>query len=261
MAKCIWHVRNCSLFEKLSNEQLASLEGGARTKSFAKGTTIYFPQDEADAVFLLVSGRVRLGSATPDGKLAILGFIEAGELFGELSLVDVSQREERSEAVRNSVVVVLPTKILCEIMDESPSLAIGVTKLIGFRRKRVERRLKSLLFRSNRERLIALLLDLSEQYGKTIPGPVTKGAVHLDIKLSHQDLANIIGATREAVTITLGEMQQQGLLTIQRQSIILKDITLLAAEANAIAHSALRSPSNKSKRETSTGLLFVNGGS
>ena len=261
MAKCIWHVRNCSLFEKLSNAQLASLEDGARTKSFAKGTTIYFPQDAANAVFLLVSGRVRLGATTPDGKLAILGFIEAGELFGELSLIDVSQREERSEAVRSSVVVVLPTNILCEIMDESPSLAIGVTKLIGFRRKRVERRLKSLLFRSNRERLIALLLDLSDQYGKPISESSAKGTVYLDIKLTHQDLANIIGATRETVTITLGEMQQQGLLTIQRQRIILKDIPILAAEADAITPSAPRSPSSKTKREKSTGLLVVNGGS
>ena len=259
MAKCIWHVRNCSLFERLSDEQLVSLESHARTKSFAKGTTIYLPQDEADAVFLLVSGRVRLGALTPDGKLAILGFIEAGELFGELSLIDVSQREERSEAVRNSVVVMLPKNIICEIMDDSASLAIGVTKLIGFRRQRVERRLKSLLFRSNRDRLISLLLDLSEQYGQIMPGLVTKSAVHLDIKLSHQDLANIIGATRETVTITLGEMQQQGLLTIQRQRIILKDISILAAQVNSIAPIALRSPTNKSSGETSN-LLVVNSG-
>jgi len=102
---------------------------------------------------------------------------------------------------------------------------------------------------------------LSEQYGKAMPGPVTKGAVYLDIRLSHQHLANIIGATRETVTITLGEMQQQGLLTIQRQRIILKDISLLAAEADAIAPIALRSPSNKSKRESSTGLLVANSSS
>ena len=111
-------------------------------------------------------------------------------------------------------------------MEESPGLALGVTKLIGLRRKRVERRLRSLLFRSNRERLTQLLLDLTDQYGNA-----TTEGVEMGIKLSHQDLASIIGATRETVTTVLGEMQSEGLLRIERQKLIVLDLPRLAADA------------------------------
>jgi CRP/FNR family transcriptional regulator, cyclic AMP receptor protein len=230
VAQNFWHVRNCSLFERLNTDQLALLESQSRTRQFLKGSTVYLPHDSADAVFLLVVGRIRLGTATPDGKYAALGYIEPGELFGELSLLDATQREERAEAISDSTVVMLPSATISRLMDESAALAISVTKLIGFRRKRVERRLKSLLFRSNRHRLVYLLMDLSEQYGRS-----DGLRVHLDIKLSHQDLANLIGATRETVTVTLGELQQQRLLTLQRQKIILLDLPRLAQELNNIA--------------------------
>jgi CRP-like cAMP-binding protein len=94
---------------------------------------------------------------------------------------------------------------------------------MGLRRQRVERRLKSLLFRSNRERLIYLLLELAEKYGRTNPDGLLIG-----IKLSHQELANMIGSTRETVTVLLGELQSEGLLAIQRRQVILRNPTRLA---------------------------------
>ena len=100
--------------------------------------------------------------------------------------------------------------------------------MIGLRRKRVERRLKSLLFRSSRDRLIHLLLEISQQYGY----PTSEGVV-LGIRLSHQDLASIIGATRETVTTLLGEMQQEGLLLIKRQKLVLLDLPRLTGGGSA----------------------------
>ena len=91
----------------------------------------------------------------------------------------------------------------------------------------MERRLKSLLFRSNRDRLVHLLLELAEKYGR----PTVEGVV-LGIKLSHQDLASIIGSTRETVTVLLGELQQEGQLRIERRRIILTQFERLAAGFN-----------------------------
>ena len=99
-----------------------------------------------------------------------------------------------------------------------------MTKLIGLRRKKIERRLRNLLFRSNRDRLGHLLLELTEQYGK----PVVDGVL-LDIKLSHQELASIIGVTRETVTTLLGEMQLEGLLKISRQKVVIRNLQRLSA--------------------------------
>lgn len=224
MTQMLWHVRNCSLFQRLTEAQLGTLEQRSRIRKFPKGSTIYLPTDLSDSAFLLAEGRVRMCSTTPEGKQSILAFVEPGELFGELAIVDTSEREERAEAVQNSTVVLLPGDHLRQLMEDAPGLAMGVTKLIGLRRKRVERRLRSLLFRSNRERLSQLLVDLAEQYGNA-----TTDGIELAIKLSHQDLASIIGATRETVTTVLGELQSEGLVRIQRQKLTLLDLRRLVA--------------------------------
>ncbi len=224
MAEQIWYIKNCQLFERLAAEQLARLEKRARVRRFARGGTVYLPSDCGDAVFLLAEGRVKLSSLTPDGKQAILAFIEPGEIFGELSLLAQAEREEHAEAMVASTVVLLPVDAFTELMNESPQLALGITKLVGLRRQRIERRLKSLLFRSNRDRLVQLLLDLAGQYGKS-----TDDGIHLGIPLSHQDLASVIGATRETVTNLLGELQLERLIKIARQRILVRDMTRLAA--------------------------------
>lgn len=108
-------------------------------------------------------------------------------------------------------------------MEEHAGVALGVTRLMGLRRRRIERRLKSLLFRSNRERLVHLLMELAEKYGQRSADGVTLG-----IKLSHQELASIIGSTRETVTVVLGELQNEGSLIIKRRQIILRDMDGMA---------------------------------
>lgn len=228
MAQELWYVRNCSLFQRMSDDQLAHLERFARIRSFPRNSTVYLPSDLSDGAFLLADGRVRICSITPDGKQAILSFVDPGELFGELALIQRGEREERAGAAVDSVVVLLPGDELRRIMETSADLSLQVTKLIGLRRKRIERRLRSLLFRSNRDRLSHVLLELTEQYGRVIDDGIL-----LDIKLSHQEMSSIIGVTRETVTTLLGEMQDQGLLTVSRQRIVIRDLKRLAASLDA----------------------------
>lgn len=224
MSQQLWYVRDCSLFGRLSDDQLSRLERRARMREFPRNSVIYLPSDESDGAFLLGRGRVRICSNTAEGKQSILAFIDPGELFGELSLVQGGEREERAEAAVDSTVIFLPGDELRQMMEESAALSLGVTKLIGLRRKRVERRLRNLLFRSNRDRIGHLLLELTEQYGKAVDE-----GVHLNIRLSHQELASIIGVTRETVTTLLGEMQLEGLLKVSRQKIVIRNLRRLAA--------------------------------
>lgn len=228
MPQSVWYVRDCSLFQRLSADQLSRLERVARVREFPRNSTIFLPSDVADGVFLLGQGRVRICSNTADGKQAILAFIDPGEVFGELSLIQGGEREERAEAAIDSTVILLPGDELRQMLEESAPLAFGVTKLIGLRRKRIERRLRNLLFRSNRDRLGHLLLELTEQYGKAIDD-----GVQLDIKLSHQELASLIGVTRETVTTLLGEMQLEGLLLISRQKVVIRNLRRLSASLDA----------------------------
>jgi CRP-like cAMP-binding protein len=228
MAEKLWFIKNCDLFELLTAEQLARLEPRCRLRVYPKGSLIYLPTDPANGVLLLAEGRVKLCGYTADGKQSILAFIEPGELFGELALLETDAvREEHAEAVAASSVVLIPAAEVQRLMAESSQLALGVTKLIGLRRRRIERRLRYLLFRSSRDRLVNLLIELAERYGRR-----TADGLLLSVKLSHQDLACIIGSTRETVTVLLGELQLAGFIRVRRQQITIRDLPGLTLSAD-----------------------------
>lgn len=218
-----WYLKNCDLFERLTGGQAARLESRSRSRKFERNSLIYLPADESRSVLLLATGRVKLYHLTSEGKQALLAIIDPGEVFGELAIFDSGQREEFAETMESSTVILIPRDEIQRLMEEHPDVSLGVTKLMGFRRRRVERRLKSLLFRSNRDRLIYLLLELAEKYGRR-----TAEGVLIDIKLSHQELASIIGSTRETVTVVLGELKNEGNLAIKRRTIILTQLNRLA---------------------------------
>jgi len=227
MSEKLWYLKNCPLFDRLSADELRQIERVSRARTFPRKTPVYLPADESDNVFLLASGRIKLCHLTPEGKQSILAFIDPGELFGELAMIDDGDREEYAEAIENSTVVMIPRETVTQMMERHADLTLGVTKMIGLRRRRIERRLKNLLFLSNRERLIHLLLELAEQYGEE-----TSQGVRLGIKLSHQDLANVIGSTRETVTVVLGELQLEGLVKVGRRKIELVKPESLAASVH-----------------------------
>ncbi|HRX78985.1 MAG TPA: Crp/Fnr family transcriptional regulator [Pirellulaceae bacterium] len=233
MSEKLWYLKNCHLFEQLADGDLRDIEARSKARTFARGTPIYLPLDDTNAVFLLASGRVKICHLTPDGKQSILAFIEPGELFGELAMLETGGvRNEYAESVEKSTIVLIPGEIMQKTMESNAGLTLGVTKMIGMRRRRIEQRLKNLLFLSNRERLTHLLLELAEQYGVR-----ESAGLRLRIQLSHQDLANVIGSTRETVTVVLGEMQQEGLLSIGRRRIVILDLGRLAGSVQRSAPS------------------------
>jgi CRP-like cAMP-binding protein len=158
-----------------------------------------------------------------DGRQSILCFVNPGEVFGELALFGARNEDEYAETTEISLIVIIPASIMHQLLSASPELSLRISRLVGLRRRRIERRLKNLLFQSNRERLIRLLLELADDYGRRVPSD----QVELAIRLSHQDLASIIGSTRESVTLLLGDLQQEGLVQLQRRRITIRSLPSL----------------------------------
>lgn len=238
MADKTWFLKRCDLFTSLTEHDLIELEACSRVQKYSRGTPVYLPADASHAMMLLISGRVKICSVSPDGKQGILTLIDPGQAFGELALLDSSSRGEYAEATEESVIAVIPAVEMRRLLARYPHLAVGMTKLMGVRRRRTERRLKYLLFHSNRQRLVNLLIELAEDYGKE-----TEEGIELAVKLSHQDLASMIGSTRETVTVTLGELQREGVLIIRRRKIVLTGLSHLQASIeNASPQQSLSTP-------------------
>ena len=184
MDEKFWYLKNCDLFERLSRDEVKGLEARSQSRKYPRSSLIYLPADASDSVFLLATGRVKIYHLTAEGKQGVLAIIDPGELFGELAVFAAQSREEYAETMESSVIVRIPREEVARLIEKHPNVSFEITKLMGLRRQRSDRRLKSLLFRSNRDRLICLLLELVEKYGRATPQ-----GVRLDIKLSHQDLA------------------------------------------------------------------------
>ncbi len=223
MNERIWFLKNCDLLQKMSREELDSLERHCQRRRFEAGCPIYLPSENADSIYLVASGVVKICHLTADGKISTLAYVKAGEVFGELALFDTDQRGEYVESVEACILIRIPKQRIQELMNRDLDVALAVTKLVGLRRQRIERRLTNLLFTSNQHRLNHLLLDLAEQFGVAI-----EGGIRLGLKLSHQEIANLIGTTRETVTILMGKLKSDGLISGQRQTVILSDVSRLA---------------------------------
>jgi CRP-like cAMP-binding protein len=229
MHETIWYLKRCDLFERLTPSECQRLERAATARSFQRRETVYFLGEAGSSVLLLAEGRVKIKSLLPDGKEMIFAFIEEGEVFGELALLDAEPRQEYAEAIEPSRVIALPRDEVLWLMSQRPDVALSVTKLLGLRRRRIENRLRNVLFRPVRERVAALLLELLETYGQG-PG----GRREIGLRLSHQDLANLIGATRETVTNELGRLQAERLIEVKRRRIAILDRRRLAEQAGEV---------------------------
>src|SRR5262245_4980668 len=99
MTETIWFLKRCQLFEQLAPDECRRLESRARARAFPRRSMIYFPDEPGETVLLLTSGRVKIMALTPTGRETILAFIEPGEVFGELAVLDAGPRNEHAEAV------------------------------------------------------------------------------------------------------------------------------------------------------------------
>ncbi|MCI0460661.1 MAG: Crp/Fnr family transcriptional regulator, partial [Gemmataceae bacterium] len=225
MDRKLWYLKRCDLFERLTPEQAQRLDRCALLRTYPRRSIIYSPTELGQSVLVLASGRVKIKDLTPDGKETILAFIEEGEIFGELALLDEEPRREYAEAMEDAEVLVVPRQELLALMDQHPDLALSVTKLIGLRRRRIENRLRNVLFLPSRERMIRLLRELLEAHGQR---QGERGEIRLP--LSHQDLASLIGVTRETVTVVLGRLQGEGLIEVRRRRITITNCRRLYEE-------------------------------
>lgn len=231
MQERIWYLKSSQLLEMFDADQLAAIERQSRWKKFSRGTPIYLPGEDADSVYIVAEGLVKLCHLTADGKVSTLAFIKIGEVFGELSLLESGNRGEYCEAAADTTIIRIPRETLLPYMDVNMQFVVAITKIVGFRRRRIENQLKSLLFSSNQQRLAHLLLDLAEQFGSAVDD-----GIRIGLKLSHQELANLIGTTRETVTIMLGKLKADGMIGGKRESVVLTDILRLASSVDREWH-------------------------
>ncbi|MBI3809035.1 MAG: Crp/Fnr family transcriptional regulator [Nitrospirae bacterium] len=209
----LWYLKHIKLFSGLSQAELQEMERITRMQEIKKKQPIYLPGDPATTVYLLKKGRVKITSSAPSGKEVTFEILEAGEIFGELEVLEDSPRETQAEALDDALICAIRREDFDRYLREHPNLSVKLTKLIGLRLRKIQTRVEDLVFRDAPARLAHLLLELSKT-----DGAPDGASIRLHARLTHQEMANLIGCSRETVSTILGQFRDQSLIRIDGRS-------------------------------------------
>lgn len=171
------------------------------------GSLIFEAGTEADSVFFLSRGLVRIYRVGPSGRAMTLGYVRPGEVFGELSVLIGGERQSYAQAVRASSVLRIVRVTFEALLGAHPSILTEVSRQLATRLRRLENRCEDLALRDTGARLGRYLLELSADFGR----PVRDGLA-IALHISQHDLATVIGATRQSVNVCLREMKAAGII-------------------------------------------------
>lgn len=224
----LWYLENFSLLQVLSKEEIKHLDNLATMKNKPKHQVLYFPSDAADTIYILKKGQVKISRISPEGKEIILAILGPGEIFGELTITEQSQkREEIAEVKEDAILCMVNTADIKEMMAHNPKFNMAVLKLIGLRLKKVQSKLESLIFKTADERVISFIKELADEHGRKILGDPNLREVKLG--LTHADIAKLTATSRQTVTTVLNALEKKGIITYDRKKINIKNYHALEA--------------------------------
>ena len=217
--RTLWYLRKIPFFESLTQAQMVDLVADIEIREIRRRQIIYLPGDPGDRVFFINGGRVKCSKVSRDGKELTLAYRGAGQVFGELCVFEGKPREEMAEAMKNAIITELPVDIFRALLLDDAKLAFKFAGIVGGRRREMETKLEHLVFRDVQAKLAALLLELGGEYGVE-----HEDGLQIGLKITHQEMANLIGSTRETISLTLAQFKKKGLLDMRGRSVVLVDL-------------------------------------
>ena len=219
----IWYFENVDLYEMLCPHKLSNQEEAHQYHQFKKGQFVYFQNQPSEHIYLIAEGRIKIGTYSSQGKEITKTILSKGEIFGELALAGESQRSDFAQSMSDETrVCTMGIDMMQELMLENQSLSLKIFKLMGLRVRKLERRLESLVFKDARTRVVEFIKEMAEERGQKV-GFETM----VKYKLTHQDIANLTGTSRQTVTTILNELRDKNLINFDRRKILIRDMDKL----------------------------------
>ena len=214
------------LFPALAAEAAAALRASMTEKRVPRSGVIFSEGEPGDRMYVILDGKVKLGQTSPDGRESLLAVLGPGEVFGELSLFDPGPRTATATAVTDTVVVGLGHADLRPWLTGRPEVAEALLQALAQRLRRTNEALADLVFSDVPGRVAKQLLELADKFGQPGPDGVL---VHHD--LTQEELAQLVGASRETVNKALADFTQRGWVEVDQRQVLLVDMERLARRA------------------------------
>ena len=210
------------LLAELSDQNKELLQNALTVKQVRKGTILFVENDPADAVYFLREGKVRLSKSSPEGKEVVLNIRKPGDIFAEVALFRKTNYPATAEMIEDGEVVMIRNADLERIIHRYPEIGISIVQIMGQRLHVAQSKLRDITLYGKLGALASALVRLAEDYGIQ-----TEEGIRIQLTLTHQELANFIGAARENVNRMMSQLEKSGVLTMKRGEICIKDIAEL----------------------------------
>jgi CRP-like cAMP-binding protein len=225
-----------NIFSGLSPEETSRIVSFARSVRRARGEFVYMPGDRADFVYILRHGRVKLSVLSESGKEIAIDIIQPGEIFGEFALVDESLRSNMAQALDDIVMWMFPKRDFSQLLTRQPKLAMSYIRMVGDRRRRMEKKLSDITSKAVSARVCELLHEVA-----TNAAEVDAAASDYLVPLTHHDVASLIGAARQTTTTVLNDLERRGIIELGRGWIRIKRLKELQTYSGLILAACLQS--------------------
>jgi len=219
-------LRNTLLFRGLDDEAAEALSASMAEVRIRRGEVLFSEGAAGDRLYIVTEGKVKLGRSSADGRENLLAILGPGQMFGELSLFDPGPRSATVTAVTDCTMRSLSHDELGHWLDGRPEVARGLLTQLAGRLRRANDVVADLVFSDVPGRVAKALLDLSSRFGRA-----ADDGVHVNHDLTQEELAQLVGASRETVNKALADFASRGWLRLEARSVVLMDVERLKRRA------------------------------
>lgn len=219
-------VRRAPLFAALDQDAADTIIGQMARTHLERGDVLFREGERGDRLYVIGEGKIKLGRSSADGRENLLAILGPGEMFGELSLFDPKPRTATATAVAETQVLGLTNDQLKEFLATRPGAATTLLAALARRLRRTNESLADLVFTDVPGRVAKALLDLAARFGR----PVEEGIL-VSHDLTQEELAQLVGASRETVNKALADFATRGWLKLEARAVVLLDVDRLRRRA------------------------------
>ncbi|MDW5290947.1 Crp/Fnr family transcriptional regulator [Formosa sp. PL04] len=213
----LWFFEDVNLFRTLCPHKFRAYKKEHTFSGYKKKDFIYFEDDSSNKVFLIEKGKVKIGYYNEEGVEIVKAILSRGELFGEKAILGESKRDEFAQSIDNTTSICpIGVETMYDLMRNNQTFSFKVYKFIGFKFKKLERRLQLLLFKDSKTRLKEFIAELCVDSGYNDP---QTGDTIINHHYTQSDIASLIGTSRPTLNILLNELKEENYLDFYRKEI------------------------------------------
>ena len=219
-------MRQAPLFAALDDEAAAALRASTIEVHLVKGQDLFMEGEPGDRMFVITDGKIKLGHTSTDGRESLLAILGPGELLGELSLFDPGPRTATATALTDASLIALGHSALRPWLTGRPEVAEALLQALAQRLRRTNEAMADLVFSDVPGRIAKILLELGEKFGREMPD-----GLHVTHDMTQEELAQLVGASRETVNKALADFASRGWIRLESRSVVLIDVDRLQKRA------------------------------